>query len=487
MNNKIFWSILFVSFVAIFISCDKEVSVSGPQDYEIGTAKYFVNSDPKGAAIFVDDRNTGLFTPDTVRWLPTGTHSFALKKEPFLDHTFSDDVINNSVNSTNYSFYSDNKNFGSINFSSTPEGCEIYLNDSLMNFKTPYTLGNLLPNKYLVKYTYPNHWPDSTTIFVRPGERSYVNLELSDTTVWVTYNTSNSDITDNTITDIFVDEQNVIWVGTKHHGIIKITNGNKEFITEENSALPNNIIHRIKKDKNGVVWVGTYVGLAQIRGEVINSFTTNNSILPSNYIADFDFDADGNIWVGTQEGLAKFDGSDWKVYTTSNSSIPADFITSVLVDQNDTLWIGTNQFNTAKFNGINTWTTYQADELLLGDSVADLIVGTNNKIWVGLVSQPTKGKDGGVYYLENDILITIPFNLANRRINRFYMDDNNSVWIGTRSGLLEVESIGNFKLYTAIITGLPINDVIAVSKDKDGNMWIGTNGRGLVKYKMWNE
>jgi ligand-binding sensor domain-containing protein len=278
-----------------------------------------------------------------------------------------------------------------------------------------------------------------------------------------------------------------MWIGTWHNGIVKIQNGNEEFLTKENSKLPNNIINRIVQGPNDEIWVATYAGLAKIDGETITEFNNVNTPLLDNYISDIEFDYDGNLWIATQVGLGKFDGSTWKVFTTFNSSIPANFITTVHVDPNNTLWIGTNQFNTSKFDGVNTWTTYQSDELLIGDFVADIITTKDNQLWVGVVAQPKKGKSGGVFILEQDSLVEVNFNLANKRINRFFMDDDQKLWIGTRSGVVSVNSPSDYKLFTANITGLPINDILSIAKDGYGNIWFGTNGGGLVKYKIWKE
>jgi sugar lactone lactonase YvrE len=490
MNNFYFGIIIFILIITA-LACDKEVSVSEPYSYEKGIAKYFITTNPPGASIRVDDKPTGLFTPDTVKWLKEGMHKFDLDLEPFLNYSFSDIASNNELNELIYDFNSDPRNFGSIRFTSIPDSCEVYLNDSLMSFKTPHVLGGLLAGDYKIKYTFPEHRADSLLRFVRGGKQTEVQMELRDTSVWVTYNKENSDITDNTINDIYVDNDGIIWIATWHNGLIKISKNKKEFITESNSNLPNDITHCFMMDQNNVMWVGTYGGIAKINGNVINTLTTVNSGLPSNYIADIEMDSQHNVWIATRKGLVKYDGSAWEVYNTSNSSIPSNVITKILFDQNDALWIGTYSFNTARYDGNDTWTTYQSDEYELGDSIADLIIGSDNKLWIGLIPEFTKPgapqKPGGVYVLENNELVEVEFYLQNKRINRFFNDEFGTLWIGSRSGLLSVESRDDFRHFTNLNSGLPINDVLSINKDTDNNLWLGTNGGGLVKYKLWNE
>ena len=92
MNKKIKFSLMFFTIIASIISCDKEVSVSDPQQYETGTAKLYISTIPEGALIFVDGKNYGQHTPDTIKWLTSGTHEFKLKLDSYLDYSFTKSI-----------------------------------------------------------------------------------------------------------------------------------------------------------------------------------------------------------------------------------------------------------------------------------------------------------------------------------------------------------------------------------------------------------
>lgn len=479
--------IFILTLITQLISCDRKISVSDPQVFEVGIADYYIETNPPGAAIFIDDHYIGKHTPDTINWVEKGPHSFKVKLPPFLDHTFEEEILTDSLYSKNYDFYSNPLNKGSIKFISNPKGSSIYLDDKLMSFKTPYVLNDVTLGNHKIKFTFPEHRADSISIFVYPQEQVYAEMYLVDTTIWVNYNTENSDISTNNITDICIDDNNTIWIGTAHDGIIKIKNGNKEFIRTGNSSLPDNIINKIKKDDNNNIWVGTSTGLVKIVDETLITYTTINSEIPNNYIQDFDFDDRGYIWIGTGNGLARFDGAEWKVYRTTNSYIPSDYITSVLVESRYSIWLGSKEFNIIHFDAISKWKSFQADVKLVGDYVSDLVFGPDNNLWVGLITEfadpvdPTRS--GGIYFLEDGKLTRINFNLSEKSIHRFFKDGE-KLWIGTQSGILSVNSKQNYKLFSTATSGIPINDITAISKDNKGNMWFGTNGKGLVKYKI---
>lgn len=481
---------LFLSVLTflLFLSCNKNVSVSEPEKFEFGIAKYFISTDPSGAHIYVDGRPTGQFTPDTIKWLSEGLHSFKLDLIPFLNFSFSDTVFNKIIMETNYSFYNDPQNFGSISFVSSPDSCSIYIDDKKLEHKTPYELKNLLPREYKIKYTFPEHRADSILHFVSAGKRTFAMIELIDTSVWVTYNIENSDINDNTIKDIWTDKANTIWIATWHNGIIKISSNKYEFINSTNSNLPNDIVHCFSADKNDVLWVGTYNGLARIEGNNITAITTNNSQLPSNYIADLNIDKENNLWIGTTNGLAKFDGTEWKIFNIHNSSIPGNFVTKIMFDNQDSMWIGTMANNLAKYHNRYNWKVYQSDNLPKGDAVADLIIGNDDKLWAALIPQYSKpgvvDKIGGIFKLENEHLVLFDIGIPNIRVNKFYLDDENILWVGSKNGIFSINSGSYLKNFNSTNSGLPNNDVLAIGKDLNQNIWFGMNDAGLVKYKL---
>lgn len=482
MNNKFQLCLLFLTIILLIVSCEKEISVSAPQQYEKGNSQLYISTIPKGALIFVDGKNYGQYTPDTVKWLTPGEHVFKLKIDLYLDYSFTEIIEENTKNIYEHNFNTDSANFGAIKFFSNPNYCTVFINDSLQSFTPPYTLHLVWPGKYKVKYTFPEHRADSITVSVSARDTTYCDFTLEDTTIFVTYKTKNSLIPDNSIHSVLVDDDNNIWIGTRY-GVLVKKNDNREFL---NTFLPNNMIFKIKKDKQNNIWVATNTGLAKFSNNITTVYNNDNSGLLDYVVNDFDFDASGNAWIGTwSAGLVKFDGIDnWTVYNTSNSSIPANYVTAVLIDKTDSLWIGTNAFKTAKFDYKNKWTTFQSEQNAPSDHVITLSVDINNTIWVGLSGSPpsknSSGRIGGLYTISNNIMSRANLSIPYEDIFNIYFEDENTVWVGTSVGLYSATLNGDFTLrYSGWIN--------ASYKDQNGNLWIATNDRGLVKYKKWKE
>ncbi|MBK8947076.1 MAG: PEGA domain-containing protein [Ignavibacteriae bacterium] len=480
--NSIFKTLFFLIFIIVNISCDKKVSVSDPIAYEISNLEFFIQTIPEGASIFVDDKNISQTTPDTVKYLTEGSHKFTLKLDRFLDYTFYAYISDSLIKTYNYNFYEDSTNFGSLKFESYPPNCDIYLNNTLQNFKTPYLLKYQIPDKYKVKYSHQGFASDSTYVFVYPGRETLVNLTLPDTSLWVNFNSDNSLLDDDYIKDVLVDNFNKLWVGTSHNGLYILNGTTWRNINSDNSLLPSNIINRIVK-QNQNIWVATYNGLLNINGEIMTVYQTENSELPSNFITDIDFDSKGNVWIGTQSGLVKFNGENWQIYRTSNSSIPGNFITCVEIDRSNNIWVGTNAFSTGKMDNSGNWQIFKSDSSKVGDSVNDIFIDSENNTWVGLSAILNEGKPGGIYKIFDNEMVEIDFSLSNKHTNIFFQDINSTIWIGTKSGLLFLRSDSDFTLYNTNNSGIMNNDISGITKDLNGNIWIGTNGNGIIKFK----
>ncbi|HQS51096.1 MAG TPA: two-component regulator propeller domain-containing protein, partial [Daejeonella sp.] len=79
---------------------------------------------------------------------------------------------------------------------------------------------------------------------------------------------------------------------------------------KSNSNLTDNQINALFIDKNDVKWLGTANGLIRFNAESWDSFNTANSLLPSNYIRAITVTDQGIVWVGTNKGLASYDGQN---------------------------------------------------------------------------------------------------------------------------------------------------------------------------------
>jgi ligand-binding sensor domain-containing protein len=92
---------------------------------------------------------------------------------------------------------------------------------------------------------------------VQSSIQSSYNEELRDTSVWVDYQTFNSDIQSNSLTAIAIDNDNVKWIGSLDQGLIRYDETSFISYNMTNSSIPSNRINCISIDNQNRIWVGT--------------------------------------------------------------------------------------------------------------------------------------------------------------------------------------------------------------------------------------
>ncbi len=118
-------------------------------------------------------------------------------------------------------------------------------------------------------------------------------------------------VPDKNIRSIFEDSKKNIWIGTRYHGLVHISNqrDKPEVLQKFDSqtGLMSNFIRAIAEDDNGCIWVGSDLGIDKLIlnasafgvfnfSRINNFFSSINKILPQ---------INNALWLTTSEGLVK--------------------------------------------------------------------------------------------------------------------------------------------------------------------------------------
>lgn len=486
MSNRILIKILFISLLS-FISCEREVYNSEPEELPVKNVSIYIDSKPAGALIYVNYKNTGLKTPAKLNWLEEGFNKFTLKLNLFKDTTIYFFLNPDEVDSVLVNYYLNPGHYGKVYCTSFPSGADIYLNDSLLNLKTPATVYNLFPGLYKIKYTKRLHRADSNNILIKGSILSFFHLSLEDTSVWVSYRTNNSGINSNLLADIVVDSNNIKWIGTRDKGLCKFDGKNWSYFNNENSPLLNNNINDLAIDRFNRLWIATATGLQVYNGINWIDYT---SYLPDNYVTSIAFDKNGNTWIGTQNGLVKYNGSNWVIYNTKNG-VPGNFITAIAIDEDNKIWIGTSTNGIGIFNGIS-WTHYNMNNMGLpinvGNIIKEIKCDRRGNVYVAHAPSKNNGYTGGFTKFNGSFWEVLTLNvISSHLIETIYVDKNDMIWVGTKDGLTKFyDNPGNAIFYNTYNSQIPGKEVSGIVIDKNDDLWVTTFGGGLGKLKKGN-
>jgi ligand-binding sensor domain-containing protein/signal transduction histidine kinase len=295
-----------------------------------------------------------------------------------------------------------------------------------------------------------------------------------------------------------------LWIGTAGGGLVRYRGG--AFQTYPASdGLTNSFIRTIYEDRRGTVWVGADQGLFKVSGPSMIRVDGSNGI-PSIFVRAIAEDQHGHIWVGGTT-LLEFDGASFAQEHAPNSELTGDLITSMLITRDGTFWVGTL---TGLFNVTSSgvWSRTPG----VSAQVAVIQEGTNGLLWVGTVGQ-------GLYlYRQRHLVHVSSTELPSRTVQAILEDREKNIWLGTRTGILSLsrtpvdivslpggadfeyetiyrDSDGSILVATSAqlfrirdgiakrfsFAGMPNLRVRTLLRDRQGNLWIGTDGSGLLR------
>lgn len=132
-----------------------------------------VNSNPKGAQIFIDGRQSGLITPNYIRDIKYGYHSILLKKRYYNSKSKRINVVEDSIYSLDFNLISKT---GAIKISGT-KGALIRLNGRVLG-NIPYSIDNLIVGEYQITVTKDFYKTFSKTVEIKKGGLIDLHVDL---------------------------------------------------------------------------------------------------------------------------------------------------------------------------------------------------------------------------------------------------------------------------------------------------------------------
>jgi len=281
---------------------------------------------------------------------------------------------------------------------------------------------------------------------------------------------------------IVEDKNGVIWLGTDD-GISAFQSG--KFVHLESAAgLSGNTISALATGTDGVLWIGTNKGLKRIEPNGgIAGARARFGDLPhaANPLVGMPITAlytspDGTLWAGTQnDGLFGLSRGGVVAYTSAHG-LPHAPILSILEENNRTLWVGTGAGGVCLIHP-ETEHRFACDissEISGVNTVLALYQDRERNIWMGTES-------GGLNRFRDGSLITYgPKQGIKGAVRSIFENPDHSLWVGTDLGLEHFKD-GKATPYQTPY-GSANNYAWAVMKDKDGNVWVGTNQGGLNEF-----
>lgn len=310
----------------------------------------------------------------------------------------------------------------------------------------------------------------------------------------------------NHVYSVFEDKSRTLWVGTLE-GLNKYNREKDNFTVLENIYIDldgraSNSVTCINEDNKGNIWLGTWNGIINIQkdGKLIRHFLSdekNHRTIGHREISVIYEDNSDNVWIGTNgKGLEMYNPKTgiftrYRTKPNNPNSISNDYVNTIYQDKLNTLWIGTknglNKFDSKE----NKFTRIFHDQLvsysLINNDVLSIAEDKTGIIWIGTAGGISKlhlATNNFMSYQKNSR--NPRKSLSDERVNNFYMDSRDNLWICTKAGLDKISAEGkkitHYNNNPLNKNSLSYNYVKTVIEDHRGIIWIGTDGGGLNRY-----
>ena len=269
----------------------------------------------------------------------------------------------------------------------------------------------------------------------------------------------------NTVTAVIQSRDGFVWLGTEA-GLVRF-DGNSFRLFDRNAspALPDNDICCLLEATDGSMWIGTSGGLGRLLNGQIRAYSTRDG-LPGNGIRGLALASDGQLWVNTDEGIVRLNGDK---FLLPGKSAGQNKVLAATASGGSSFWMETTQRDESasvswKHNIEQAGLAQDLVEFGAALSSGQMAIASKSLLLVmrgdDVFERLSMGKD-----------------LPGTRIQSLAADREGSLWIGTNGGLV--------RWAAGKLESLPVTDplatasVLALMEDREGNIWVGTEADGL--------
>ncbi len=269
------------------------------------------------------------------------------------------------------------------------------------------------------------------------------------------------------VTCLLQDSTGYLWIGTVAGGLNRFDG--KQFTTYRWADGLEAVFIRALVEYRGQLYVGTRRGLFRQNGERFESIPSRSGRVLDIY--DLTVSPDDELVVSTAEGLFTVQ-EDTIVADRRGRLLPRGSVHEAVFLRPDELWVLGREWDQGAFwFGYIRGLTFNPVTLPEGILIDCVLPDPSGGLWVGT-------RDG-LYHTEGRKLRLVPLDRLRQPISSLYLDPSGTLWVGTWRGVASLS--GETLSVLDVSTGFPSVRVRAILEDREGNLFFGTDGEGLLQ------
>jgi signal transduction histidine kinase/ligand-binding sensor domain-containing protein len=221
---------------------------------------------------------------------------------------------------------------------------------------------------------------------------------------------------------------------------------------------------------------------------------------------------DGYLWIGTEAGLVRFDGWNFRLVRDESGSFTITGVLGLAAAKDGSLWLRLQDLTLLRYragvfespssdlvDAINISAMSTADREILAwkmeagafslrggglqklvsasglprSPVAAVAQTPNGDIWAGT-------RDAGLFRSSGGQTWAVRDGLPDLKINCLLASGDHDLWVGTDNGVVKWN--GSELMEAGLPASLNHFQALAMGRDRDANIWVGTDSRGLLRF-----
>jgi PAS domain S-box-containing protein len=293
----------------------------------------------------------------------------------------------------------------------------------------------------------------------------------------------------------------------------------REFLADNwqtEDGLPQNSATAMVQTADGYLWFSTFNGLVRFNGQEFRVFTPANTPgLPSAFIANLHLDPNGRLWASTDNGIACLQEGRWRAFRQAEGWT-AEYAHAFASDGSGQLFVTGSNGRIYRFSGGG----FEELPAPPGPSVVGYSAHVDaqgalwvvnpgffgcwrNQAWEAFTEsidldgdvQGFTARDGSFCivsgtsvqrFAQGRRIATVRLQKPLQMLWGASEDSAGRIWASSfRNGMFRIGPDGRVENYTSG-DGLTHSACRFMFEDREGNIWIGTDGGGLIRFKRRN-
>jgi ligand-binding sensor domain-containing protein/signal transduction histidine kinase len=271
---------------------------------------------------------------------------------------------------------------------------------------------------------------------------------------------------------ILRDRDGGLWIGTQTQGLLHVHEGQTDVFSTSDGLSGQDVLW-LFEDHEGSIWIATINGLDRFRDFAVATLTVKQG-LSSDIVGSVFADRDGSIWLGTRNGLDRWKNGQITSYDKHEGKLGGDIPNSLFQDAQGRIWVST----------LTAFGYLESDRFVSirdvpGGPVLSIAQDQGGDLWVA------NEQSGLLQIHQNNVVQRIPWSRLGRKDHASVLAPDSiqgGLWIGFFLGGVAHLVNGEIRAVYGAEEGLGAGRVSDLRIDRDGTIWIATEG-GLSRLK----